>query len=1074
MTGTSQHFDPETLAAFAEGRLNAANRDAVIAHIDGCDDCMSDVALAMPAAGAEAERKRFGRPTWLLAVAAAIVLAVALPAVWHLARRGSPTDELVALAPRSARIVEPRLTGGFPWAGYHGPVRASGGSTDAERLRLGGAAGELIEKAERDHSADAQHAAGVAMVLVDKPDEAIAKLETAARTSHDAKTWSDLAAARYVAAVQFRRPSLYPEALAASDDALRIDARLPEALFNRALILENMGLVSEARKAWQRYLDVDPGSQWANEARSHLAELPATTGASRWERDQPLLEAAAAAGDARQTLALVDTYRERSRRLAEVEYLGRWAEAAQHGSDAEAAKWLTISRSIGNALAQLSGESLLRDAVAVIDNADAPTRRKIAEAHVIYRRGRMAYSRDQAEAGERDLRQAATLFESAADPMSLMARHYAAGARLARNDIAVARAELERLLADANTHALYLALGGHVRWELARACKAEEDWPSEVAALTAAVDLFHRGGERGSEAFVEFMLASAQNFLGRPDEAWNAQILVLTNEALPDLVETALGGAIRAEINAGKPAAALALLRVARSMQRSDGTPLRTIETLVQKAMLEAVTGDKDAAARSTQEAAEIAEHLSDAGVKARQVADIDVARGAQLLSADSRGAQTALTRAIDFYRAHEHITSLPEPLLLRARCALRAGQHETAARDLEDGVRLMERHPLSVEGLVFGTGVLDAGNALFAEAIRLSLDRGDTASAFAYAERSHGQAITIVELQRRLARSNAVLLEIAALPEEVVTFAVSRNDVQTARRRLPFTELALLAGRNDAGAATTLYDILIRPLDHVIARAGALIIVPDPRLTSVPFAALFDSATRRYLVEKVSVATTPSAASIHEAVGGVGRSSVAEIALPHGSAAGSAELPEAEKEIEDVAGTYPSVTSIRAERATWAAFRAAAASADIIHIAGHTEQQPGAGEQALMFAGEHGIAVERVSWKTIVSAAPFRAQVIVLAACETLHAPASAQARSLSLGAAFAASGADVIGTLRPIPDRDARGLFRSIHQYLANGASAAGALRSAQLDAIRDQTEDGVKRAWRDIAVITTHIPQ
>jgi len=277
MTGTSQHFDPETLAAFAEGRLNAANRDAVIAHIDGCDDCMSDVALAMPAAGAEAERQRFGRPTWLLAVAAAIVLAVALPAVWHLARRGSPTDELVALAPRSARIVEPRLTGGFPWAGYHGPVRASGGSTDAERLRLGGAAGELIEKAERDHSADAQHAAGVAMVLVDKPDEAIAKLETAARTSHDAKTWSDLAAARYVAAVQFRRPSLYPEALAASDDALRIDARLPEALFNRALILENMGLVSEARKAWQRYLDVDPGSQWANEARSHLSELPAAS-----------------------------------------------------------------------------------------------------------------------------------------------------------------------------------------------------------------------------------------------------------------------------------------------------------------------------------------------------------------------------------------------------------------------------------------------------------------------------------------------------------------------------------------------------------------------------------------------------------------------------------------------------------------------------------------------------------------------------------------------------------------------------------------------------------------------------
>ena len=76
MTGTSLHFDPEILAAFAEGRLKAASRDAVIAHIDGCDECMNDVALVMPTAGAESERKRFGRSTWLMAVAAAIVLVV--------------------------------------------------------------------------------------------------------------------------------------------------------------------------------------------------------------------------------------------------------------------------------------------------------------------------------------------------------------------------------------------------------------------------------------------------------------------------------------------------------------------------------------------------------------------------------------------------------------------------------------------------------------------------------------------------------------------------------------------------------------------------------------------------------------------------------------------------------------------------------------------------------------------------------------------------------------------------------------------------------------------------------------
>jgi tetratricopeptide (TPR) repeat protein len=113
------------------------------------------------------------------------------------------------------------------------------------------------------------------MMLVEKTDEATARLEGAARTSHDAKTWSDLAAARYAAAVQSRRLTLLPPALTAAGEALRADPTLPEALFNRALILERMGSAGEARQAWLRYLEVDAKSSWAAEARGHLNELPA-------------------------------------------------------------------------------------------------------------------------------------------------------------------------------------------------------------------------------------------------------------------------------------------------------------------------------------------------------------------------------------------------------------------------------------------------------------------------------------------------------------------------------------------------------------------------------------------------------------------------------------------------------------------------------------------------------------------------------------------------------------------------------------------------------------------------------
>jgi CHAT domain-containing protein len=1075
MKSPSQHIDPETLAAFAEGRLDAAKRDAVVAHIDHCHDCMNDVALVMSAATAESQRRRFGRPSWLLAVAAA--LALALPLAWHAMRHGSATDELVSLSPRSARIVEPRLTG-FPWAAYHGPMRAAGGSViDAERLKLGGAAGDLMQRAEHDSSAEAQHAAGVAMVLVDKPDEAIAKLESAAKASHDAKSWSDLAAARYAAAVQFRRPSLYPEALAASDDALRIDARLPEALFNRALILENMGLISEARKAWQRYLEVDPGSQWSNEARTHLNELPSTTGAARWERDQPLLEAAAASGDAGKTLALVDTYRERARTFAEAEYLGRWAAAVQRADESDATHWLAISRAIGISLSRLSGESLLRDAVAVIDHAEPSSRTTIAAAHSAYRDGRLAFSRHEVEAGERDLRRAAALFDETGDPMALMARHYAASARLARNDFSAARTELQDLCNHADTHPTYLALGAHVRGELAHACRADDDWPAQVPTLIAAVELFRRGGEHASEAFAQSVLASALTFLGRADEAWSARVSAfntLSRESLADLLETSVAEAVHSETRAGRTEAALALSDVEQALQRPETRRVVVAVTLVQKAMLESVTGRPADAAMSTLRARQIAAMLPDPELRAVQNANIDVAIGARLLSTDPHAANASLTKAIDYFRAHGQTTSLPEPLLLRARSAAQLGQVAVAQSDLEDGMNAIERQPLNVEGVTLGTGVLDAANELFADAIRLRLNSGDVATAFAYAGRWHGEELTLAAFQKRLGKSDALVLVTIALPDELVTFAVTSSDASVVRQQLSLADLDSFTARaaaGDDGGAARLYDLIVRPASRTLARATSLIIIPDRRLAAIPFPALYDSIARQYLVEQLPVAIAASAASLSNGGQTTASHVLAAIMLPAGHSVGSPELPDAEKEFPDISGHYAHASVLAAEHATWAGVCAAAASADVIHIGGHTEQQPDGYDEALLFASPDGKR-ERVSWRTIASAPFLHPRVIVLAACETLRAPVSAQNRVLSLGAAFSLGGADVIGTLTSIPDRDARALFGIVHRELAAGATAAGALRTAQLESIRNSIEGGGTRAWRALAVLTRHI--
>ncbi|HEX9460204.1 MAG TPA: tetratricopeptide repeat protein [Thermoanaerobaculia bacterium] len=267
----------ETLALFVSGDIDDRTRNDVLAHIERCSDCMA----AVLSANAHLEEERSvgrdwsGRRAWsesrwwMAAVAAAVIIAfIAFPL---LRRRDDVMSRLVTLAPSSARIVEPRLSGGFAWAPYRGPMRSTDSAADAERLKLGGAAGEAIERAQRDGSEQAQHGAGIALVLVDQPAAAIDRLRRVAEQSpNDVRVWSDLAAARYAAAVELQRPSLLPEALAAADRALRIDPKSAEALFNRALILEHLGLTGQARNAWLRYLEVDSGSSWATEARVHL------------------------------------------------------------------------------------------------------------------------------------------------------------------------------------------------------------------------------------------------------------------------------------------------------------------------------------------------------------------------------------------------------------------------------------------------------------------------------------------------------------------------------------------------------------------------------------------------------------------------------------------------------------------------------------------------------------------------------------------------------------------------------------------------------------------------------------
>lgn len=1078
------------MAAIAEGKLKRREIEPLLDHIEECPECRSEMNLVSLSFRQEQPQTTSGaRLLWFGAAAAAVAAMIVLTIVRPWSPRGSHSSiaALAALAPHAARLVEPRLSGGFTYAPFSGPMRANDPAAEADRLKLGGQAGIAIEQASRNSSPEAQHAAGVAYLLVDKPGQAIERLRAAAgQKPDDAAVWSDLAAAQYADAVHVPAPSLLPQALASVDHALRIDPNNAEALFNRALILERLGLIKQARSAWERYLTTDPSSAWAVEARSRLRALPSAEGDALFRRELPRIEKAAAANDAAIVGAAVRRWREQSRAWGEAEFLGRWGEAMQRGESAEAARTLAVARALGGALREQSGEGLLAEAVAAIDGADAATRATLAEAHATYRRGRIAYSRRQPSAAEPDLRRAAALFARGRSPMERMALYYAANTRYDQNDIATARRDLEALLAK-NVSPGYIASGALIRWQLSLCRNADGDTEGALALLIDSAASLRRLDERNNLGFVESLLAMTLLDEGRPDEAWEARIRsfeALSTEGRGDRLLANLAGAVAEERRAGHTDAALALVGVEREAGRDVQDDVLLSGTLTRAAVLTAELGDIRGAARLLDEVRGVSARVSDPAFRSLVDANANVAQAAVTLRSDPALAVKNLATAAGAYEQMGLHAQAIDCYLLRARAETALGDFPAAARTVDEGLARFERFHVQLAGSAVDEGVLQSGSELIEEAIRLSLDRGETALAFGYAENArmrfadapaspaHAVAAAV---QSRLAGSGAALVEVVVLPAETIVFSLDGSRLSVARQpvsREAMVGMVQRAAAGDRETATSLYDLLLRP-GALVPRARTLVVVPDPLLSALPFAALYNAAAKRYLIEEVAVVLAESGASLRAPSVARPLARVLAMSLPSGEATGSAALAETNAEVRDVASAYSDGTALRDSQSTFAALVEGGRDADVIHLSGHTDEIGSGGTAALVFAAADGVKRERIPWKRIAAASFPRLQVAVLAACDTLHLPPHrAGARAPSLGGAFLAAGArSAVGTLRPIGDRDARLLFRALNQQLGHGVSVASAVRNAQLEAIAGGASPA---AWSAIAVLTREIPQ
>jgi CHAT domain-containing protein len=1082
---------PEQIAAFVAGNLSGVELATVAEHLRACDDCRL---IAAEAARIDREpdeveatpiRRRRVSPWWLVAAAAALA-GIASLALWPANGRdeNEMIHRLVAETPRDGRYLEPRLTGGFAWAPMQPVRRDSSEPLEPRQMQLIGLAGEVLGETAGDPSPEAQHATAVAHLLAGRPNEAAAVLERLSPDARDAQIWSDLAAALYAAGVQRNQPKQFAQALAAADTALRLEPKLPEALFNRALIVERLGLRDRAQSAWEQYLAVDPDGPWSVEARNHLQLLGRTSDF----REELRRGYALFARDEHAARVLTQRYPQEARLWGETQILGRWAEAVQRKDEVEAKSHLRLARVFGDEIARSRGDRMLLDAVTAIDRASPEQQQLLADGHLSFRKAQELFMR------ARPL-EAAPLFERAADafarsgsPAALLARYFAANTVYDRGGIAETRARMEKLLATSPPQ--YAAHRAQVQWQMGLVYAAGGQWGEAMAAFDDSVRTFERLNETRYAAIVRGILAEAYDRIGDPRAAWAHRLIALHELGRTEdrrLQATVQAAARAAALERDWPVS-LSFLDLVLDMPRRDRTDLLHLETLLFRARVEGRLAQRDAAMADVARATTVIERLQDSTVRER--ADADRSAVAGLLSTEPDESIANLTHAIEFHRVKGRRMFLPEMYLERGRAHERKGDDDAAAADYEAGIGELETQRLSLNAGDERWGMFAPTAELFEEAVALALARGDREAAFAYSERARARdlldsmgagsaVVSATPSAALLPPSNAVLIEYASLPTELVTFIVDRAGLRVVKtpiaratltrgaERLTESAIARDAARFRENAAA-LYGLLLLPIEKELRDGRTLVFVPDATLSTVPFAGLLDGSGR-YVIERSSVVVAPSAAVFTRLASrrrpANGQARLLLIAGAAGEEGDVRQLTSAKREADAVAAAYgrSDVAPTNTDRA---AFESRAAEADVIHFVGHAEIPSADGDGALVVSRGAAGAV-RIDVRSIASLRLPRTRAVVLAACGTARGQRNAGEATISVARAFLAAGApSVVATLWPIDDEPAAEFFPRLHRHLADGLPPAEAVRATQIEWI--QRRDAPPGMWAAVQMI------
>jgi CHAT domain-containing protein/cytochrome c-type biogenesis protein CcmH/NrfG len=1045
-----------------------------------------------------------------------VVILVAGVLIWRSYSRRSEIERgLLALndAYREQRPSEARITG----LGYAPAPASRGNASDKFNYASRDRAERLLQDAANEQrSAAAFHALGRLYLAERQYDKAIEQFEAALRLSpDDARLLSDLGAALMERgnsepkdASGGKASADFARSLQLLNHALEIDPSLTEALFNRALLYLSMKMPRQASDDWRHYLEIDPNSPWAAEARRNLKLLEEQRNARNAGQQtfQEFLNAYRARNDDYAWQVISASREMISGRMIPFQLARSALGAEAEGKGTEADELLAALRYAGTLERARADDPFIGELANFYLSAAHVARLHLAAAHVKLGEGYRLCQASRYEDARPHFEQARMIFSALGDTYEKRLTDYWLAYCLEQHD------RLDDSAALLDDLAAFCRQRGY-RWLLSQAlCLLANcydllgDHSRSLALDGQALDIAVAIADPYNQQKILTQLALQYTELGRPDHALDYHQRTLS---LAFSVALSPRQDWRNYTYAAQTFYALKSFDAAAAYEREAlrlsldelRDPALAHLSYTHLGMIMAGLGHYDEAIQQATAGLDIARSLQNDSASRKMIAYSLLQLGH--LTRQAGDCSAALKRydeslslydgmeiaKLDAYDAHKG----------RLLCYVKNGDDSAIERELSTVVEQFEQDRAKIVEEQNRNSYFDAEQGVYDIAIAYAHRQGDNRRAFAYSEQSRARSLldmlihgtrasqrgeefevtvsgsavplSLEALQAELPPGTQVV-QYAALSDRLLIWVISRagfevreQSVSTEALNAQVIDYVSLLTRNNQSQevelrrrAAALYDLLVAPVMPLLENAHEVCIVPDKALFHLPFAALVIPATGRYLIEDFTLFFAPSTSVLAQCSRKAQdreRVSHTETLLSIGNPAFDRtaypqlpDLPAAEFEAKEVAQLYGSNPALTGSRAQKAAFLELLAQANVIHFAGHYVADERTPMRSRLLLAANAKSGDSLTAAEVFGKRLSQVRLVVLSACQTELERSDNGEGMIGIARTFLAAGAPlVVASQWPVDSGATADLMITFHRLRKlKGLNTADALRGAQ----------------------------